>query len=113
MSQESSVADSTSFAPPAPLRFERRSSDRWSSPGAATAFRLGGRDFGRMHELKLIDFSHHGLGAISPTVIEPGTAVSIGFQAPGCIARRGTVLRCTPCGDGYRVAVEFEMRMAA
>lgn len=98
---------------PAPLRFERRSSDRWPMQITATAFRLAGSDFGRMHDLRVQDFSHAGLGAISDSVIEPGTAVSIGFSEPGYIAKRGVVLRCTPCGEGYRVAIEFEARMAA
>lgn len=97
----------------APLRFERRGIDRWPMQGAATAFRLSGEHFGIMHELRMLDYSHDGLGAVSASVIEPGTAVSIGFQTPGYIAKRGTVLRCSPCGQGYRVAVQFEARMAA
>lgn len=98
---------------PAPLRFERRQVDRWPMRSSATAFRLGGNDFGRTHELKVVDYSYTGLGAISSSVIEPGTRVSVGFANPGCLAKRGTVLRCTPCGEGYRVAIEFEARMAA
>lgn len=99
-------------APP-PLRFERRQSDRWPQEGAATAFELAGSAFGRMHTLRMRDFSHHGMAAVSDTVISPGTSVSVGFQSPGCLARRGVVLRCLPCGDGYEVAVCFEQRMAA
>jgi hypothetical protein len=98
---------------PAPLRFERRQADRWPQEGAATAFELAGESFGRMHALRMRDFSHQGMAAVSDTVIQPGTSVSVGFQAPGCLARRGIVLRCLPCGDGYEVAVSFEQRMAA
>jgi hypothetical protein len=98
---------------PDTLRFERRTTDRWQTNCAATAFRLGGDSFGQMHDLKVVDCSQSGLGAFSDSVIEPGTAISIGFSAPGLIARRGTVLRCTPCGEGYRIAIEFESRMAA
>ncbi len=97
----------------APLRFERRATDRWPMRTTATAFRVGGDEFGRIHELNVQDFSHGGMGAISHSVIEPGTAVSIGFAEPGQIAKRGVVLRCTPCGNGYRVAIEFEARLAA
>ncbi len=40
-----------------PLRFERRQRDRWGMEGVATAFELGGEGFGRMHTLKLQDYS--------------------------------------------------------
>ena len=96
-----------------PLRFERRAIDRWPLEGVATAFRLSGHRFGCAHELHTIDYSTDGLGAISQTVIEPGTIVSIGFQSPGCAPKRGTLLRCIPCGEGYRVAIQFEARLAA
>jgi len=96
-----------------PLRLERRYVDRWPVKGLATAFCISGDLFGRMHELRMLDYSDHGLGAISTSVIDPGTIVSIGFQSPGYSAKRGTVLRCTPCGEGYRVAIQFEWRMAA
>ena len=96
-----------------PLRLERRHVDRWPVQGTATAFCISGDIFGRMHDLRLLDYSDHGLGAVSDSAIDPGTIVSIGFQAPGYAARRGTVLRCTPCGEGYRVAIQFEWRRAA
>ena len=97
----------------APLRFERRGVDRWPTQSAATAFCLSGECFGQMHDLSVTDYSSDGLGASSETVIQPGEQVSIGFQAPGRIAKRGTVLRCLPCGNGYRVAIQFEARLAA
>jgi hypothetical protein len=95
------------------LPLERRQSDRWPIDGVATAFRLGGERFGDMHELRLIDYSHSGLGAVSDTVIEPGTPVSIGFQAPGYTAKRGEVVACHPCGHGYRISIEFRASLAA
>ena len=98
---------------PSPLRFERRYVDRWPVQGVATAICLHGEKFGQMHELSMLDFSFEGLGAISNTVLEPAMNVSIGFQSPGYPAKRGIVLRCTPCGNGYRVAIQFQARMAA
>jgi hypothetical protein len=95
------------------LRFERRQADRWSQHGAASAFRLAGERFGQIHDLKMLDYSFEGMGAHCAEPIEPGTLVSIGFQAPGCIAKRGVVTRCLPSGDGYRIGIRFEMRMAA
>jgi hypothetical protein len=104
---------SQEIEPAGPLRFERRANDRWQANGSATAFRLSGTHFGTTHELSLMDCSDDGLGAISDTVIEPGTIVSVAFQAPGIMAKRGTVLRCLPCGNGYRIAIQYQARMAA
>jgi hypothetical protein len=96
-----------------PLRFERRRNDRWPIHGTATAFRICGEEFGTIHELKLTDVSCEGLGALCDTIIEPGACVTLGFSNPGYLARRGTVVRCMPCGCGYRVGVRFEHRLAA
>ena len=96
-----------------PLRFERRQCDRWEVSGAATACELGGEHFGRVHAMRALDWSDGGMGAISGTVITPGTTVSVGIQAPGHPLRQGVVSRCLPCGNGYRIAVMFERRMAA
>ena len=100
-------------AEPVSLRFERRQCDRWPVGGAATAYELAGAGFGTTHPLTLVDYSLGGLGAVSATPVPPGTAVSVGFQAPGYTTCRGTVVRCLPCGQGYRVAIAFETRMAA
>lgn len=98
---------------PEPLRFERRNGSRWPLEGEATAFCLAPESFGQIHELHLMDGSDHGIGAQCDTAIPPGTVVSLGFSIHGFTARQGTVVRCLPCGDGYRVAVRFQRRMAA
>ena len=114
MSTPSTTPDAEYHADaPAPLRFERRSQDRWPVEGVATAFRLAGDRFGEMQSLKMIDYSWDGLGAISSAPLEPGTMVSLGFQSPGYMAKRGVVVRCLPCGDGYRLAIRFEALLAA
>lgn len=95
------------------LRFERRDIDRWPVHGIATAFRLGGDRFGEMHELSMLDYSHEGLGCGCAEPIEPGTVISLGFQAPGYTAKRGTVVQCVPTGNGYRLGIRFESMMAA
>lgn len=102
---EHSAADS--------LFFERRQTQRHTLGGAATVMRVAGDQFGEMHELTMLDVSAEGFGGTSDTPIEPGAIVSIGFEAPGYPARRGEVARCLPCGNGYRVAVRFENRLAA
>jgi len=96
-----------------PYRFERRQCDRWAVDGVATAFVVGGERFGRTYRLRMQDYSDSGLGAIVDEPLTPGTAVSIDIQKPGYAARRGVVARCLPNGDGYRLAIVFELRMAA
>ena len=98
---------------PAPLRFERRSQDRWPAEGIVTAYRLAGDRFGEKQSLRMLDYSWDGLGANSSVPLEPGTIVSLEFQAPGYMTKRGEVVRCLPCGDGYRLAIRFEARLAA
>jgi hypothetical protein len=98
---------------PAPLRFERRRHDRWKCRGVATAYRVGGQRFGERHVLRLVDESCEGLAAVTSGPLEPGAMVSVGFATLAHPARSGVVLRCEPCGDGYRVAIRFELAMAA
>ena len=100
---------------PAPktLRFERRLNDRWPAHGVATAHCVAGEQFGRRYTLRLADESDDGLGGRSDRPLDPGTLVTVSFAEPGCPVRNGVVVRCLPCGDGYSVAIRFEMRMAA
>jgi len=97
-----------------PIPFDRRRIERHSCGGGrATAFELGGETFGKMHDLELIDHGAEGIGAFSQTPISPGTIVSLGFDQPWLLARRGEVVWCTPCGRGYRVGLRLQMRLAA
>jgi hypothetical protein len=98
---------------PAPLKFERRTTDRHVVDGMATAFSLTGDRFGDLHDLLLLDYGGGGLGAVSDRPIEPGTTVSLGFADPTWLARRGVVKRCVPCGEGYQLGIQFQMGLAA
>jgi RNase P subunit RPR2 len=98
---------------PPPLRFDRRGCDRWPERGVAVAFVSAGARFGQRYAMRLVDASAEGIGAQCDRALEPGTVVTIGFAAPAWPLRSGTVLRCTPCGDGYRLAIRFERRAAA
>ena len=66
--------------PPAPLKFERRRSTRWSFSGRATVCRLGGYEFGRLHDIRLVDYSDGGVGAETDLPLAPGTIISIGAK---------------------------------
>ena len=100
-------------AGPSPLRFERRRADRWPMTGVAAAYGAAGDLFGRRYVLRMLDSSDDGVGARTDRPITPGTIVSVAFAAPGQPMRTGVVVRCLPCGDGYRVAIRFETRLAA
>ena len=99
---------------PAPLRFERRQEDRWTLRGVAKAFRVAGERFGEAYTLKMLDYTPDGLGATCSWPIEPGSVVSVGFvDEPGYAPRSGVVIRCLPCGHGYRLAIRFDRALAA
>ena len=87
---------------------ERRRAERHRFESRATAFCLGGQHFGEIHALKTYDYSNCGFCALSRTPIEPGSAVTVGFEYQGFSAERGKVLRCEAFEVGYRVAVHFE-----
>ncbi len=103
----------TDAAGPSPLRFERRGADRWPLSGVAVAYGTAGELFGRRFVLRMLDSSDVAFGARADRPIDPGTIVSVVFASPGHPARSGVVVRCLPCGDGYRVAIRFETRLAA
>ena len=105
--------DIDSTEPPPVLRFERRASDRWPVDAVGSAVEIAGQAFGRHHVLRLADYSDAGVGAVSESPIIPGTEVSVGVHAPGYPVRTGTVIRCQPCGAGYRIAVRFARALAA
>jgi hypothetical protein len=92
---------------------ERREHDRWNVHGVATAFCIAGEHFGEMYDLHMLDISAEGMGATCDEAIPPGSAISIGFEAPGYLAKRGEVLHCQPIGHGYRVAIRFDALAAA
>lgn len=96
-----------------PLRFERRQSDRWPAGGLAKAYRIAGERFGEAYTLRMIDSSRDGIGAMCSWPLEPGSVVSVGYPAPGYPVQTGVVLRCLPCGDGYRLAIRFDLALAA
>jgi hypothetical protein len=97
----------------AALPFERRSAPRWESHTQVTALELSGERFGQIHELAVDNASHGGLAATSPIAIQPGTSVTLGFSQPGQLARQGVIRRCDPCGEGYRVAIQLQLGLAA
>ena len=100
-------------APDAAPGSERRQHDRWNVHGVATAFCIAGEHFGEMYEMHMLDISEQGMGATCEDAIPPGSMISIGFEAPGYLAKRGEVLHCKPTGHGYRVAIRFDALAAA
>lgn len=85
----------------------------WDLPGCATAFCLGADIFGTMWHLTGLRYGEAGLVADCVEPIEPGSRISLGFEAPGYVAKRGEVVACRELGSSFRVAVRFEQRLAA
>ncbi len=95
-----------------PQQFERRLHDRWPADGVVTVHHCAGERFGERSTLRILDESIEGLRARSDRPLDPGTLVTITHpftHGP----RNGVVLRCIPCGDGYRIAIRFEFKLAA
>ena len=66
--------------------------------------------------LALRDLSLGGLSAISQTPLSSGEKISVFFPPEGSLRgwdAIGRVIRCSPSGFGYRVAVEFDPIPAA
>jgi len=95
------------------LRFERRHAPRQPCRGIAIVTDLSGEHWGERHEVRLGDLGSGGIGGIADRPIPPGTAVTVWLPDAGGAFRRGVVVRCLPCGRGYRVGLAFEQRMAA
>lgn len=98
---------------PDTLRFERRRNARTACSGTAIVTDLSGEHWGERHDVDLVDLGAGGLGAISDRPMPPGTAVSVVMRDKLHGFRRGVVVRCLPCGHGYRLGLAFEQRMAA
>lgn len=88
-------------------KFERRRSERMNVDAHATLFCLGS-NFGEIHEMQTVDYSDTGVGLSATQPVEAGQTVSVGFSYPSCRAGYGTVVRCQPDGEGFRVGVRFE-----
>ena len=95
------------------LRIDRRHGDRWPVHGVAVAHIVAGERFGERITMRLQNESDDGLGVVADRPLEPGAIVSVGFATPGQPIRTGVVVRCLPCGEGYRTAIRFETRRAA
>lgn len=81
--------------------------------GSATVFQLEGDCFGTMLEVVQLSLSEQGVEGTIDGPVEPGTVVSLGFEAPGHPARRGAVIGCIRCEHGWKVGIEFDGRDAA
>ncbi|MGI9012929.1 MAG: PilZ domain-containing protein [Phycisphaerales bacterium] len=96
-----------------PFAFDRRREDRVDAFGDATAFVVGGNDFGRIIPMHMADASSDSVGVTCDAALMPGTIVTIGFEDSARVARRAVVVRCQPIGAGYRLGLLFERRLAA
>ena len=67
-------------------------------------------------KMALRDVSAGGLCAISDTPLAAGERVTVSMPGRGVFGgwdAHGRVIRCSPSGVGYRVAVEFDLLPAA
>ena len=99
--------------PPAPLRFERRACERHPAIGTLEAMQCDGLAAPVVVRLRLIDESAQGLAALADAPLAPGARLRVRTCPATGVWCDGRVVRCTPGGQGYRVALAFERRRAA
>ena len=87
--------------------------DFHSIPGSATVFHLEGDDFGVMHEVVELALCGDGVEGTATKPVVPGSVVSLGFEAPGHPARRGEIVGCVRCEDGWKIGIAFDAQAAA
>ncbi|MDE0888826.1 MAG: hypothetical protein OSA40_05135 [Phycisphaerales bacterium] len=75
--------------------------------GTATIFHLDGERFGEMHDLVELAISDDALEGRANAPVPAGASVSLGFEALGTIARRGEVVQCDACGEGWRIGIRL------
>lgn len=97
----------------APLRFERRASVRNAAIGSLEAVRSDGFGPPVVVQLRLLDESAGGIAATSDRPMPPGARLRVRVCPVTGRWRDGVVVRCTPNGAGYRVALAFAARRAA
>jgi len=99
--------------PLAPIRFERRRSERCPVIGTLESVRSDGLAPPIVIQLRLLDESSGGLAAVSDAPLAPGARLRIRTCPVTGVWRDGVVIRCVPNGAGYRVALAYERRRAA
>ncbi|MDG2021311.1 MAG: hypothetical protein P8J59_05125 [Phycisphaerales bacterium] len=75
--------------------------------GTATIFHLDDERFGEMHDLVELAISEEALEGRAASPMPAGASVSLGFEAPGTVARRGEVIQCDACGEGWRIGIRL------
>jgi len=99
--------------PPAPLRFDRRASERHPAIGTLEAMQCDGMKAPVVMQLHLLDESAGGLAALADAPLAPGARLRVRTCPVKGVWCDGRVVRCAPAGQGYRVALSFERRRAA
>lgn len=110
---QSTTSDSNDHASHEPLPFDRRRAGREPASGQMQAVLANGRQMPWVLRLGLINASHGGLCVATDAPIEAGSRLSLRVDPVHGNWTTGTVVRCEPLGDGYRVGIAYEARRAA
>ncbi|RPG14493.1 MAG: hypothetical protein CBB69_011685 [Phycisphaera sp. TMED9] len=60
-----------------------------------------------MHDLVELAISEEALEGRAALPMPAGASVSLGFEAAGTVARRGEVVQCDACGEGWRIGIRL------
>lgn len=98
---------------PAPLRFERRRSERRSATGSAVVVFQRTNRTPLLSSVRLADSAPGGLGVYCDSEIKPGTAFRLYPDDPSQMRRAGRVVECVRTGKSFRLGLQFQQALAA
>ncbi|MBN8596861.1 MAG: PilZ domain-containing protein [Planctomycetes bacterium] len=99
--------------PTAPLRFERRRSDRRAASGSAVAVFNRPNRAPLLSSVRVADAAPGGLGVFADGEIKPGTTFQLYPDDPALSRRTGRVVACVRVGKSYRLGLQFQQALAA
>lgn len=97
----------------APLRFERRRSERRAAAGSAVAVFHRPSRSPLLSSVRVADSAHGGLGVYTDGEIKPGTSFQLYPDDPSQPRRTGRVVACVRVGKSYRLGLQFQQAIAA
>jgi hypothetical protein len=90
------------------LPFDRRRGSRESASGSMQAVLANGRDMPWVLRLGLVNASNGGLCVTTDAPLDPGARLSMRIDPVHGNWITGSVVRCEPVGDRYRLGIAYE-----
>ncbi len=96
-----------------PIPFDRRHGARETASGSMQAVIANGRDMPWVMRLGLVNASRGGLCVTTDAPLDPGARLSMRIDPVHGNWITGSVVRCEPVGDLFRLGIAYESQMRA